>query len=147
MKKILMAALLAASIGTANAESIEANAPAYDNMSVTASTSTTYSGKAKVTEMNGKSLSRTESASFDYNASTGDIKGDFSIVLIHTLELDGNVYSGATGTITMLITGTEYEFTATFTNVVLDGNTLSFDCTAYTSEGKESKFSFTGTAN
>ena len=104
-----------------------------------------YSGKAKVTEMNGKKLNRTESATFTYDHATGNISGDFDIVLVHTLTLDGNVNSGASGTIRMNITGKEYSFDATFSNVKCEGNTLSFDCTATTHENKTSKFSFTGT--
>lgn len=145
MKKFLLGAvLMTAGISSINAESTSTIMSFEDNTMNVMSESQTYGGTATVTEMNGNSLSRKESATFTYDAETGDISGNFSIAFVHTLELTGNVNSIATGNIKMIITGKTYSFIATFSNVVCDGNNLSFDCTATTNEGKTSKFSFTG---
>nr|MBP7472606.1 hypothetical protein [Prevotella sp.] len=147
MKKLfLVAAIFAASMGMANAAtaaSVNEVASVEEVNQVAASE--TYVGTASISKMNDNTMSGNYSATFDYDATNGDIEGDFSIVVIHELSLSGNVYEGATGTIKMLITGKVYDFTATFSNVVASGDCLSFFCHAVTKEGKVSEFTFTGT--
>lgn len=146
-KSILSIALLVACMGITNAATdVKADARAtQQNVALTATTSEAlYTGTATVSKMNGVTMSGSYDAEFYYDTDTDEISGEFSVGSVHDIKLSGTLSGGATGTVYIL--GIGRDFTATFSNVTVSGNTLVFTCSAILNiSGLESVFTFSGT--
>jgi hypothetical protein len=146
-KSILSIALLVACMGITNAATdvnVDAGLIQQNQASVATTSEALYTGTATVSKMNGVSMSGSYDAEFYYDTETDEIYGEFSVGSVHDIELSGTLSGGATGTVSIL--GVGLDFTATFSNVTVSGNTLIFTCSAIlNSSGLESIFTFSGT--
>jgi hypothetical protein len=139
-KKIILAAFFAACVWMVGATVSETVAVTATNV---------YDGTVSVSVMNGNNTSGEYDGSFEIDDVTGDIYGSFNVysstsgALIHQFTIEGNLYSGATGTITLPY-GSPLTFTATFSGVSFSGNSVTFTCIACASNGNQSVFTFTG---
>ena len=150
-KKFVLVAAFAASMWTVGATVSESANVTGTSETVDVTATHVYTGTASVSVMNGNPTSGNYDAIFEIDDETGDIYGSFNVysnttgALIHQFIIEGNLYSGATGIITLPYGGGSLAFTAVFTNVSFSGNTVTFTCNAtITSTGNCSIFTFTG---
>lgn len=127
MKRIfIVIALIGVGFVSVNAANEDENVLSLENRTI--SSSKLYKGTASISKMNGKPMSGDYDASFTIDKTTGDVEGEFSIEGAHDLFLTGNLYTGATGYISTSYGN--YDFIAEFSNVNLEGDGVTFTCTA-----------------
>jgi hypothetical protein len=146
VKRFFFAAIIAASVWTVGA-AVSGSVNVAEVSETTGVMATElYEGTAYDLVMNGNSVSGSYPGAFNIDAGTGEIYGSFNVyqgtTLIHHFTLDGDLDSGASGTVTVPPYGNTVNYTVTFSNVIFNGNSVTF--TATTTSGISSVFTFTG---